>query len=60
MNLENLDVQEMSAKEVKGINGGSSFLDGFLAGSGAKSPSQEGMSGPGWYSFGYGLALSMK
>ena len=57
MNLENLGVQEMNAKEVKCIEGGAAWYDelvsGFRAGTGDTSP-RSGMRFS-WYSVGYGL-----
>ncbi|WP_321516942.1 hypothetical protein [Marinifilum fragile] len=64
MNLEKFGVQELGQNELSAVSGGEEWYNrmirGFRAGTGESSVSSEDMSGFGWYSFGYGLGVSMK
>lgn len=50
----------LSKQELLQVNGGSSFWNGFFAGEGAQEIDRKSYGHDGWYTFGYGLGLTLK
>ena len=62
LDLNNCGVLEMSTKEMIDLNGGTwaAFIDGINAGTGAVKINQDRYARGIWYTFGYGIGLTVR